>query len=77
MGDNASQNKPSCRMTGSKKGVRFNVTPPYAHCDDVTFASAAFVKGLHRPSIIQTMNTIIQTMNTIIQTMNTKYKKNI
>ncbi len=31
MGDNALQNKPPCRMTGSKKGVRFNVTPPYAH----------------------------------------------
>jgi hypothetical protein len=30
MGDDASQNKPSCRMTGSKNGVRFNVTPPYA-----------------------------------------------
>jgi hypothetical protein len=30
MGDNASQNKSSCRMTSSKKGVRFNVTPPYA-----------------------------------------------
>jgi len=30
MGDNALQNKPPCRMTGSKKGVRFNVTPPYA-----------------------------------------------
>ena len=29
MGDNALQNKPPCRMTGSKKGVRFNVTPPY------------------------------------------------
>ena len=30
MGDNALQNKPPCRITGSKKGVRFNVTPPYA-----------------------------------------------
>ena len=28
MGDNALQNKPPCRMTGSKKGVRFTVTPP-------------------------------------------------
>jgi hypothetical protein len=30
MGDNALQNKPPCRMTGSKKGVRFNVSPLYA-----------------------------------------------
>ena len=31
MRHNALQHKGGCRLLGSQRGVRFNVTPPYAH----------------------------------------------
>lgn len=37
MGDNTLQDKPSCRLAGSKKGVRFNVTPPCSQCQGTKF----------------------------------------
>jgi hypothetical protein len=44
MGDNALQNKPPCRMTGSKKGLRFNVTPPYVRSNTQTTQSLGIVR---------------------------------
>ena len=31
MRGHAQQNNLSCRLAGAKKGVRFTITPPYAH----------------------------------------------
>ena len=46
MRDDAPQNKVFCRLAGSKKGVRFNVTPPL--CAVVLYANINFfgLKGL-------------------------------